>query len=95
MLSLVDHCKSSAAAAAANAGDVADVSVVDDFQTRLSSEVVEILDEIFALRKHIARVGAEAFRGLLVARVGDKRVPVVTEIEFDVRFTGVTLVDAQ
>ena len=72
LLSLVDHCKSFAAEADVSAGDVSDVSVVDDLQTRLSSEVVEVRDELLTSRKQLVGVGAEARSGLAVLRVGEK-----------------------
>ena len=93
--SLVSHCKSLVVAAAVNSGDVTDVSVEDDFEVRLFSEVVEVHDEIFASRKQLPRVGSEAFGGVIVVHVSDERVPVVTKIELDVRFAGVTFVDAE
>jgi len=99
-MSLVHHRKplvaaAAAAAAAVETADVTDVSVVDDFQMRLPREVVEIRDEFVAPRKKSARVGAEAPCGPLVVDVGDERVPVVTQVELDVGFAGVTFVDAE
>ena len=98
MLSLVSHRKSctvvAAAAVAADAGDVRDVSVVDDLQVRLGREVVEVRHEFLTSWKHLARVGAEAPWRLVVVDVGDERVPVVTHVELNVRLARVTLVDA-
>ena len=92
-MSLVDHRKSFLVVTAADSSDVADVSIVDDFQVRLFRVVVEILDEFFALWKQLASVGAEPFGGLFVADFSDERVPVVTKIELHIRFARVTFVD--
>ena len=93
-------CIVAAAAAAAgsgvmtDAGDVGDVSVVDDSHTRLACKVGEITEEFLASRKQLTRVGAEALWRLGVVDVGHQRVPVVTQVELDVRFAGVAFVDA-
>jgi len=100
LASLVNHRKlcvvaaDAAAGVLSDAGDVGDVSVVQNSHTRLVRKVAEITDELLTLRKHLLGVGAEALRRLVVVDVGDERVPVVTEIKLDVRFARVTLVDA-
>jgi len=102
LLSLVNHRKSYivvAAAAAAvgavtDAGDVRDVRVEENLQMRLGCEVVEVIQQVVAIGKHPSRVGTEALCRPLVVHVGDQRVPVVSEVELDVRSARVTLVDA-
>jgi len=97
---LVNHSKlgftitAAAGGSLTDAGDVHHISVILHLQPRRVHEVVEVADKLLALRKHLFRVGAKACRSLHVVDVSDERVPVVTEIEFDVRLACVTLVDA-
>jgi len=79
LLSLINHRKPCAAAAAAassgfitDAGDVAHVCIVDDSQMRLAGEVVQVSDEFLASWKHPARVAGEAPWPLIVIDVHDQ-----------------------
>jgi len=99
LASLVNHRKlcvvvAAAAGVLSDAGDVRHVSVVQNSHSRLVRKVLEVTDELLTLRKHLLGVGAEALWRLIVVDVSDKRVPVVTQVELDVRFARVTLVDA-
>ena len=86
--------------------DVRNIGVVLDAQRSVPREVVEITNEFGAIWEHAPGVDAEtvesrrrtttARRRAVVTVVDevDQRVPVVTQVELDVRLASVALVDA-
>ena len=70
--------------------DVTDISVVNDFQTKLPLKVIQVSDISKTMRKEVSGIARE-FQSLVIT---DKRIPIMSQVKLLVCLTGVTLVDA-